>query len=131
MTKTDVEWGRWATPIVCVLGGVVVGAAVYVGRRSAGEAAMAAGVLWAYGLVLVLGRNRETIGLLGAGAPDERRRSISRDASLVAGNTVFFAVLVAWLWEIAHGRSGQPYVVLGALGGGSFIAATVWLRARR
>jgi hypothetical protein len=43
---------------------------------------------------------------------------------------VLAAVIVAFLWEIAHGRSGNPWAPLGALGGVSYLAALLWLRWR-
>jgi hypothetical protein len=39
-------------------------------------------------------------------------------------------LLGAWLWEIAHGRDGQPYVGLCSLGGLAYISSMVWLRYR-
>jgi hypothetical protein len=32
-----------------------------------------------------------------------------RPATAIAGLAVITVVIVAFLWEIAHGRSGQPY----------------------
>jgi hypothetical protein len=43
---------------------------------------------------------------------------------------VIIAVIVAFLWEIAHGRSGQPYALLGAIAGIAYLLALVWLRWR-
>ena len=37
-------------------------------------------------------------------------------------------VIVGFLWEIAHGRSGQPYGLLGAIAGLAYLVALVWLR---
>jgi hypothetical protein len=34
------------------------------------------------------------------------------------------------LWEIAHGRSGQPFAVLGSIAGIAYLVALVWLRWR-
>lgn len=35
------------------------------------------------------------------------------------------AVLVAFLWELAHGRDASPYALLGGIAGAAFIGATV------
>jgi hypothetical protein len=43
---------------------------------------------------------------------------------------VIAAVIVAFVWEIAHGRSGQPYASLGAIAGLTYLVALVWLRWR-
>jgi hypothetical protein len=39
-------------------------------------------------------------------------------------------VLGLWLWEIAHGRDGNPYGSLGALAGVAYIIGVAWLRFR-
>jgi hypothetical protein len=39
-------------------------------------------------------------------------------------------VIVAFVWEIAHGRSGFPYATLGAIAGIAYLLALVWLRWR-
>jgi hypothetical protein len=46
------------------------------------------------------------------------------------GTVLASAVIVAFVWEIAHGRSGEPYAPLGAIAGVSYLAAVVWLRWR-
>jgi hypothetical protein len=44
-------------------------------------------------------------------------RSIDLRATAVSGLAVITAVIVAFLWEITHRRSGQPYALLGAIAG--------------
>jgi hypothetical protein len=61
---------------------------------------------------------------------DERWRSIDLRATAVAGLAVTTAVIVGFVWEIAHGRSGNPYTVLGAIAGVVYLLALVWLRWR-
>jgi hypothetical protein len=39
-------------------------------------------------------------------------------------------VIVAFVWEIAHGRSGVPYATLCAIAGIAYLLALVWLRWR-
>ena len=43
---------------------------------------------------------------------------------------VITVVIVGFLWEIAHGRSGQPSGLLGAIAGLAYLVALVWLRWR-
>jgi hypothetical protein len=43
---------------------------------------------------------------------------------------VIFAIIAMCLWEFAHGRTGSPYVQLGALAGGAYVAALAVLRIR-
>jgi hypothetical protein len=52
-------------------------------------------------------------------------------AAAIAGHVgLGVAVVVAFIWEVARGRSGEPYSWLGAIAGGSFILATAVLRRR-
>jgi uncharacterized membrane protein len=51
-------------------------------------------------------------------------------ATAIAGLVLISAVIVAFVWEIAHGRSGQPYAPLGAIAGVSYLVALVWFRWR-
>jgi hypothetical protein len=48
---------------------------------------------------------------------DERWRSIDLRATAFGGSAVTTAVILAFIWEIAHGRSGNPYAQLGAIAG--------------
>jgi hypothetical protein len=41
------------------------------------------------------------------------------------GRWVITVVIVGFLWEIAHGRSGQPYALLGAIAGLAYLVALV------
>ncbi len=40
------------------------------------------------------------------------------------------AVIGAWLWEVANGDDGEPYLQLGALSGVAYIIAVGILRWR-
>jgi hypothetical protein len=46
------------------------------------------------------------------------------------GGVLVVFLLGAWLWEIAHGRDGEPYVQLCSLAGLAYISSMVWLRFR-
>jgi hypothetical protein len=39
-------------------------------------------------------------------------------------------MIAAFVWEIAHGRSSQPFALLGAIAGVTYLVALVWLRWR-
>jgi hypothetical protein len=65
------------------------------------------------GVLLVLGRRSETVGLLGGDVPDERGRANSMKS-------------LAFTGEVANGRDGSPWATLGAIAGVSFVAATAW-----
>jgi hypothetical protein len=51
-------------------------------------------------------------------------------ATAVSGLVVIVALIVAWLVEIAHGHSGNPYSWLLAISGLSYLIAVVILRWR-
>jgi hypothetical protein len=111
------------------LGGVVWAAAWIGGHPMAGLVSFL--VMAAFGAVFVVGRRSESIRMMAAGRrADERWRSIDLQATAVAGLTVVTTVIVAFLWEIAHGRSGQPFTLLGAIAGIAYLLAVVWLRWR-
>jgi TRAP-type C4-dicarboxylate transport system permease small subunit len=88
-------------------------------------------IMAAFGAVFVVGRRSESIRMMAAGrGADERWRSIDLRATAIAGLVLISAVIAAFVWEIAHGRSGQPYAPLGAIAGVSYLVALVWFRWR-
>jgi hypothetical protein len=60
-----------------------------------------------------------------------RVRDIDNDASMFAGMVLVVAVIAGFVIEIARGQDGQPFAVLGAIAGVSYVAALVVLRLRR
>jgi hypothetical protein len=80
--------------------------------------------------LLVLSRFSETVaGLLDR--RDERINRIDTDATTFAGLAVIVAVIVGFVVEIAQGKDGSPYSMLGAIGGVAYLAALVFFRPRR
>jgi hypothetical protein len=68
-------------------------------------------------------------GLRGDGR-EERFRQIDIHATALAGLAVIFAVIVAFIVELAQGHDGNPYGWLGAIGGITYIAAIIVFRIR-
>jgi hypothetical protein len=132
MTKNDTTstLQSWSVPIVATVIGVAYLIAGFVGDN------VGFGV---FGLLLMLGvaaammlagRRSETVqGLLDR--KDERIRSIDNEATMFAGMAVLLAVIVGFVFEIARGQDGWPYVMLGAIGGVTYVAAVIVLRLRR
>jgi hypothetical protein len=84
----------------------------------------------ALGAVLLFGGRSETIrGLRGDGR-DERFRQIDIHATALAGLAVIFAVIAAFIVELARGHNGNPYGWLGAIGGLTYLAAIIVFRIR-
>ena len=122
--------GGWELPVFSLaLGGVVWVASWIGGHPVAGLFSFL--IMAAFGAIFVVGRRSESLRMVAAGrGADERWRSIDLRATAIAGLAVVTVVIVAFLWEIAHGRSGQPYALLGAIAGVSYLIALVWLRWR-
>jgi uncharacterized membrane protein len=131
MTRHNPAWtrSRWFLPLFSVFLGVMVGAASWLGGQpGAGLAAL--GVMTAFGLFLLLAGRSETVrGLRGDGR-DERFAQIDLKASAFTGLVLIVALIVAWLIQVARGHDGNPYGLLLALSGVSYLAAIVFLRWR-
>jgi hypothetical protein len=120
----------WGLPAFSVVLGVIMWAASWIGGHPALGLAMF-GIMVAFGAIFVVGRRSESIRLMAAGRyADERWRSIDLRATAFGGTAVITAVIAAFVWEIAHGRDGNPYAALGAIGGISYLLAVIWLRWR-
>ena len=120
---------KWFLPLFALaLGGVVFGAQAIGGHPGSGLVSL--GIMALFGAVFLFGGRSETIrGLRGDGR-DERFRRIDVHATAFAGTVVITAVIVGFVVELAHGRDGNPYTWLGALGGLAYLAAIVVMRLR-
>ena len=120
---------RWFLPLFAVaLGGVVFGAQAIGGNPGSGLISL--GIMAFVGAVFLFGGRSETIrGLRGDGR-DERFQRIDIHATAFAGLVVIVAIIVGFIVELAHGRDGNPFAWLGALGGVAYIVAIVTMRLR-
>lgn len=120
----------WATPACAALFGIGFFAADAAAGHP-GEGAAALVFMLAVGAAFVLvSRRSETIrGLMDR--RDERIAAIDLRATAAVGVLLSLAIVVAAMVEMAHGRSGQPYTWLAAVGGGGYVAAVIVERARR
>jgi Ni/Fe-hydrogenase subunit HybB-like protein len=124
MTKT-----KWFLPAFCVALGFVVLAAQWIGGDLRGGFYSLA-VMTGFGLLILAGGRSETVrGLRGDGR-DERFRMIDLAATAFAGIVLVSVIIVLWLVELARGHDGNPYGLLGAIGGLSYVAAIVFMRLR-
>ncbi len=132
MTKNRsarVTRSKWFLPAFCLGLGVVMQAAWWLGG-SPGDGVISLAVMAGFGLLVLLGGRSETIrGLRGDGR-DERFARIDLHATAVTGLVLLVALIVAWLVEIARGRSGSPYGWLLALGGLAYLLAVAFFRWR-
>jgi hypothetical protein len=120
---------KWLTPLLALaLGGVVFGAQAIGGHPGSGLVSL--GIMAFTGAIFLFGGRSETIrGLRGDGR-DERFQRIDMHATAFAGLVIIAAIIVAFIVELAHGRDGNPYTWLGALGGIAYLAALVFMRVR-
>jgi Na+/H+ antiporter NhaD/arsenite permease-like protein len=85
----------------------------------------------AYGLaVFALSTRSDIAGVLAGNARDERYRAIDQRAVAVTGIVLILYVIGGFLWEQAHGRSGMPFTLMGAVAGAVYLAAIVYGRFR-
>jgi hypothetical protein len=120
---------KWFLPGFCLVLGVVMLAVWWLGG-SPGEGVISLAVMAGFGLLVLLGGRSETIrGLRGDGR-DERFARMDVHATAVTGLVLLVALIVAWLVEIAHGRTGGPYGWLLALGGLAYLLAVAFFRWR-
>jgi len=120
---------KWFMPAFCLALGVAVLAASWLGGQL-GTGVFGLVVMAAFGLVILLLTGRsETIRGLTTGR-DERFAQIDLKATAVAGLVLILTVIVAWLVEVARGRSGEPYDWLAAIGGLAYVAAVALFRWR-
>jgi hypothetical protein len=121
---------KWFLPLFAVALGLVMLVAQWIGGHPlSGLGSL--GIMSAFGAVVLFGGRSETIrGLRGDGR-DERFREMDVHATALAGMAVISAIIVAFVVEIARGRSGEPYDWLGAIGGVAYLAAVVLFRVRR
>jgi hypothetical protein len=120
---------KWFLPLFSVSMGAVLLAASWLGGQPvAGLISLA--VMTAFGLVILLGGRSETIrGLRGDGR-DERFAQIDLRATAFTGLVLIVALIVAWVIQIAQGHDGNPYGLLLALSGVTYLASVVILRWR-
>jgi len=127
---TAISKSKWFLPaFATVLGLVVLGANAIGGHPGLGLAEF--GIMFAFGaFVLLAGGRSETIrGLRGDGT-DERFAMIDLRATAFSGLVVIVTLIVAWLIQIALGRSGEPYDWLCAVAGLAYLAGVGYLRWR-
>jgi hypothetical protein len=129
MTRRPFWRSRWWMPGFSLALGAIVFAAFAIGGN-AGEGVAGFAIMALLGLVFLLGGRSETLRGLGGPGRDERWAMIDLRATAFGGMVALTAVIVAWLVEVANGREGTTFALIGALGGVSYTAAVAWQRLR-
>jgi hypothetical protein len=114
--------------------GLFLGALLFVASAIGGQPALGLGMLAVMAIysaiVMVFGGRSETIGVLGGRPADERLASFDLRATAVAGTIAVIVAIVGFLWQIAEGRSGSDFALVGAAAGIGYLVAILWLRWR-
>ena len=127
---TTKRWPKWVVPAFSVALGLAMLLAFWAGGNP-GQGLFSLAVMAAFGLLFLVGGRSEAVrGLRGDGR-DEYWSAIDRDATLLTGCVLIALVIAMCLWEWGHGRSGTPYVQLGAIAGVAYVVALGALRLRR
>ena len=122
---------KWGTPAFAILLGVLFFVASALGGQpGVGLAMFAVMAIWA-GFLVVFGGRSDTVGALAGRPADERLASFGLIATAAAGTVALLVGLVGFLWEIAHGQSGNDFAIVLAAGGIGYLGALLWLRWRR
>lgn len=129
MEKNETRWSKWVVPgLALALGGGYFLASWRGGNAALGAAMFA--IMAAYAALLVAGGRSEVVRVLRGQPPDERYRSFDVRATAFAGVVTIVALIGGFLYELARGGDGQPYSLLLAVAGVSYLAALLWLRHR-
>jgi hypothetical protein len=115
--------GRWIGSISFAVCGLVVVAAELIGGEPTGLVIFAVALFGGIALLLAVGGRSESIRAFRGDLRDERLDTIQLRAQALAGQMVILAVVVAFLVELALGKSGAPFDWLGAIGGLTYLGA--------
>ena len=128
--RTAMCRSKWFLPGFTGVLGVAMFVALWIGGDPTGGI-YAGAVIVAFGaLVLFAGARSETMRALRGDGRDERFRTIDIHATAFAGTVLISALIVLWMIEVARGHDGNPYGLLSALGGLSYLGALAFMRWR-
>ncbi len=120
---------RWMLPLFSLcLGGCLLLSAWLGGDPHQGAWMFA--VMAGIALILLVSGRSETVRLVRGDQPDERWALLDLRATAIAGNAVIAFVIGGFMYDIAHGRDGSPYGLMGAVGGLVYLVAMFVLRRR-
>lgn len=120
---------KWIVPGLGLLIGVAYLIANWVGGNIVLGAAMFA-IMVLYVAGLLVGGRSELVRVLRGQPSDERYQSFDLRATAYAGVVTILVLIGGFIYELAQGKDGQPYYLLGAVFGVSYLVALIWLRWR-
>jgi len=103
---------------------VVIFAVALLGHVGVGLALLMAGVMAAYGVVLLVARRWDFIGVLAAPGQDERAWTAHMRAAAAAGQVMAAVIVINFLWDVLHGNvDHSQWSWLGAVFGLTYLLA--------
>lgn len=103
---------------------IVVFGLALAGHSTLWVAVLMAGVLVAYGIVLLVGRRWDVVGVMASPQSDERSWMIHTRAAAAAGQVMALVIVGGFLYDLARGAGdGSQWAPLGAVFGVTYILA--------
>jgi hypothetical protein len=125
----ELRRSRWFQPALAIALGVVLLVVASIGGHP-GQGTAGFAVMVGFAIFLLAAGRSDSVRALRGDGRDERFQLIQLKAATFAARLVLIAAVVGFLVEIGRGNSGSPYSWLSALGGASFLAATLYLHRR-
>lgn len=120
---------RWAVPLLCLFFGAAYLVVFWIaGNPGAGLGPFA--IMVGYGALLFFGGRSEVVRVLRGWPSDERYRMFGMRAFAFAGAVMMSILIGGFFYELAQGRVANPYGLILAAGGVSYVVALVWLDER-
>jgi Na+/H+-dicarboxylate symporter len=100
------------------------------GQADTGDIVALIALFTVFAAALLYVPNRGDITSIMTGETDERQRMIDLRANWYALQAVVFTTLAGYAWEIAHDRSGLPFIVIALVSSATYTIALFVLRSR-
>jgi hypothetical protein len=129
MQTRDFTRSRWWMPAFALALGALMFAAFAIGGDVT-QGAISFAIMAGAGALFLFGRRGETLRGIGGPERDERWEAIDLRAVAYTGMVLIACILGAWLYEVARGEDGDPFTLLAAIGGLSYVLSVALLRRR-
>jgi hypothetical protein len=114
-----------------VLAVVIFGLAI-IGHIPLGLALAMAGIMVAYGLILLLGRRWDAIAVLGAPGEDERTAQVHMRAAATAGQVIALVIVGGFFYDIVRGAVDRSiWPPIGGVFGVAYLVGLVIAMRRK
>lgn len=128
-TRPGRRVNRAALVLAVVLGLVMCGAATIGGELRLGLVFLGIMLVTAGG-IWVASRYSDTVALLGDDVHDERHVHVHQRSALYTLNILALVIIGGFVYDLAQGGDGNPYALLGAVGGVTYVVCLLVLSRR-